>query len=54
LIASGKSLKEIALELMLSDKTISTYRSRILNKMNLKTNAELINYAIKHNMVNID
>ena len=54
LIASGKSLKEIALELVLSDKTISTYRSRILNKMNLKTNAELINYAIKHNMVNID
>lgn len=54
LIASGKSLKEIALELVLSDKTISTYRSRILNKMNLKTNAELINYAIKHKMVNID
>ncbi|MGB9080953.1 MAG: response regulator transcription factor [Desulfuromonadaceae bacterium] len=54
LIASGRPLKEIALELVLSDKTISTYRSRILNKMNLKTNAELINYAIKHNMVNID
>jgi DNA-binding NarL/FixJ family response regulator len=54
LIASGKSLKEIALELVLSDKTISTYRSRILTKMNLKTNAELINYAIKHKMVNID
>lgn len=53
LIASGRPLKEIALELVLSDKTISTYRSRILNKMNLKTNAELINYAIKHNMVNI-
>lgn len=54
LIASGKSLKEIALELALSDKTISTYRSRILNKMNMKTNAELINYAIKHNMVNLN
>jgi DNA-binding NarL/FixJ family response regulator len=54
MIAAGKSLKEIAIELVLSDKTISTYRSRILNKMNLKTNAELINYAIKHNMVNID
>ncbi len=53
LIASGKPLKEIARELMLSDKTISTYRSRILNKMNMKTNAELINYAIRHNMVNI-
>lgn len=54
LIASGKSLKEIALELILSDKTISTYRSRILAKMNLKTNAELISYAIKHKMVNVD
>lgn len=54
LIASGTPLKEIALQLVLSDKTISTYRSRILNKMNFKTNAELINYAIKHNMVNIN
>lgn len=54
LIASGKSLKEIALELVLSDKTISTYRSRILHKMNMKTNAELINYVIKHNLVIID
>lgn len=54
LIASGKPLNVIALELVLSDKTISSYRSRILNKMNMKTNAELINYAIKHNMVNID
>jgi DNA-binding NarL/FixJ family response regulator len=54
MIATGISLKEIALELVLSDKTISTYRSRILTKMNLKTNAELINYAIKHSMVAID
>lgn len=54
LIATGKSLKEIAVELVLSDKTISTYRSRILHKMKMKTNAELINYAIKHNLVIID
>lgn len=54
MIASGKSLKEIARELVLSEKTISTYRFRILSKMNLNTNAELINYAIKNNMVNID
>lgn len=53
LIASGKTLKEISRQLALSDKTISTYRSRILGKMNLKTNAELINYAIKHKMVDI-
>lgn len=54
LIAAGRSLKEIGLELALSDKTISTYRSRILHKMKMKTNAELINYAIRHNMVNMD
>lgn len=54
LIAAGRSLKEIGLELALSDKTISTYRSRILHKMNMRTNAELINYAIRHNMVNMD
>lgn len=54
LIAAGNPLKQIALELALSDKTISTYRSRILNKMKMKTNAELINYAVKHGMVNMD
>lgn len=54
MITAGRSLKEIAHELALSDKTISTYRARILNKLKMKTNAELINYAIKHNMVNID
>ena len=54
LIASGKPLKEIALELALSDKTISTYRTRILTKMRMKTNAELITYAVKHGMTNMD
>lgn len=51
MIASGKTLKEIADGLSLSIKTISTYRSRILEKMNLKTNAELTHYAIKNNLV---
>ena len=51
LIASGKTIKEIASELFLSIKTISTYRSRILEKMRLKSNAELIHYAIKHKLV---
>jgi DNA-binding NarL/FixJ family response regulator len=51
MIASGKTLKEIADELSLSIKTISTYRSRILEKMHMKTNAELTHYAIKNRLV---
>lgn len=51
MIASGKTLKEIAEELFLSVKTISTYRSRILEKMKMKSNAELTHYAIKHRLV---
>ncbi len=46
-LASGKKMKEIANELCLSINTISTYRSRILQKMDLKNNAELIRYALK-------
>jgi len=51
MIASGKTLREIADGLSLSIKTISTYRSRILEKMNMKTNAELTHYAIKNSLV---
>jgi two-component system invasion response regulator UvrY len=51
LIASGKTGTEIGEELFLSEKTVSTYRSRILEKMNMKSNAELIHYAIKHGLV---
>ena len=51
LIASGKTVTEIATELSLSIKTISTYRSRVLEKMNLKNNAELTHYAIKNQIV---
>jgi DNA-binding NarL/FixJ family response regulator len=51
LIASGKTVKEAADELSLSVKTISTYRTRILEKMNMKTNAELTHYAIKNRLV---
>jgi len=50
MIAAGKTATHIAEELFLSVKTISTYRSRILEKMKMKTNAELIHYAIKHNL----
>lgn len=51
LIASGKTVSEIAGELSLSVKTVSTYRSRILEKMNLKSNAEIIRYAIDNHLV---
>ena len=51
LIASGKTVGEIAVLLSLSDKTISTYRARILEKMAMRTNAELTHYAIKSGLV---
>jgi two-component system, NarL family, invasion response regulator UvrY len=46
LIAAGKSITEIAHDLAISDRTVSTYRKRILEKMNLKNSAELIRYTI--------
>ncbi len=51
MIAAGRSVKEIADELALSVKTVSTYRARILEKMNLKTNADLIHYAIQNRLL---
>ena len=51
MIASGKTVKEIAKKLYLSVKTISTHRARILGKMKMKTNAELTHYAIKNRLV---
>jgi len=51
LIASGKTVKDIADELSLSVQTISTYRSRILEKMKMKNNAEIIYYAVKQGLV---
>jgi DNA-binding NarL/FixJ family response regulator len=50
LIARGKTISEIADQLSLSVKTVSTYRGRILEKMKLKNNAELTNYAIRHQL----
>ena len=50
-IASGMSMKDIAKEKYLSSSTVSTYRARILDKLNLGTTAELIRYAIKNNLV---
>ena len=51
LIASGKTLTEIAELLTLSDKTVGTYRARIMEKMAMKTNAELTHYAIRNHLV---
>jgi two-component system invasion response regulator UvrY len=51
LIASGKTVSEIAEILSLSVTTISTYRARILEKMNMKTNAEITHYAIESKLV---
>ena len=52
LIAEGKSLTEISELLLLSVKTISTYRSRLLEKLGIKTSADLIHYAYSHGYVN--
>ncbi len=51
MIASGKTVKEIAEELALSVKTISTYRTRILEKTGLKNNAALTHYAMQNRLV---
>ena len=51
LLASGQSVNQIAEMFSLSGKTISTYRNRILKKMNMKKNAELTLYAVKNNLI---
>ena len=51
MLAAGQSVKEIASRLRLSVKTVSTYRSRTLEKLNLKTTADLIRYAIEHRLI---
>jgi two-component system invasion response regulator UvrY len=53
MIATGKAVGEIAAELSLSPKTISTYRARLMKKMNLTTNADLIHYAIQNHLVDM-
>lgn len=51
LLASGKSISEIAIQLSLSATTVSTYRSRIMEKMNMRNNAELTRYAIENSLI---
>jgi two-component system, NarL family, invasion response regulator UvrY len=50
-LAVGRSVAEISQELFISAKTVSTYRARILEKMNLATNAELVSYAVRNGLV---
>ena len=52
LFGEGKTIKEIAATLCLSSPTVSTYRARILSKMEMKTTAELVRYAIEHDISN--
>ncbi len=51
MLATGKPVKQIGAELSLSEKTISTYRSRILCKMNMSSNADLIRYALQAGLI---
>jgi len=51
LLASGKQVKQIAKEMFLSASTISTYRSRVFKKLQLTSNAGLVRYAIKHQLM---
>jgi DNA-binding NarL/FixJ family response regulator len=51
MLASGKSLKEIADEMIISEKTVTTYRARILEKMNLHNNVELTLYSIENKLL---
>jgi DNA-binding NarL/FixJ family response regulator len=50
MIGRGKTVSEIASELALSVKTVSTYRTRMLEKMGMRTNAELTRYAVQHGL----
>jgi DNA-binding NarL/FixJ family response regulator len=51
-LAAGRAVSEIAAELCLSVKTVSTYRSRILQKMSFETNADLTSYALRNQLIN--
>jgi len=51
MIATGKSLKEIGEALFISDKTVSSYRSRILGKIRMSTNSDLTRYALEHHLI---
>ena len=51
MLASGKQINAIAKEMVLSPSTVSTYRTRILKKLHVRNNAELVHYAVRHQLV---
>jgi len=51
MLAQGRSVSEIAVQFSLSATTVSTYRSRILEKMKMKSNADLTRYALEQNLI---
>ena len=51
MLAKGRSVTEIASEIFISDKTVATYRTRIMEKMNMKKNAELTIYALRNKLI---
>src|SRR5688572_12353429 len=53
LLASGKTVKEAGADLSLSVKTVSTYRARILEKLNLKNNSQIMRYAVQRGLVDV-
>jgi len=50
-LGSGMMVKEVATQLRLSTKTVSTYRTRLLEKMGLKTKADLVRYVVAHSLL---
>jgi DNA-binding NarL/FixJ family response regulator len=50
-LASGTPIKEIAFQLALARTTVATYRSRILKKLRIKSNSDLVRYALRHRLV---
>lgn len=50
-LSKGKTVKQIGIDLSLSEKTVSTYRTRLLEKMQMRTNAELIQYALREGLI---
>jgi two-component system invasion response regulator UvrY len=51
MVASGRTIKEIAAEIALSEKTVGTYRIRIAKKLGLNSNVKLTRYALKNHLV---
>jgi DNA-binding NarL/FixJ family response regulator len=51
MLAKGSSISEIAAEIFISDKTVATYRARILEKMQMKKNAEITMYALRNKLI---